>query len=82
MIERVSKTAAFGSLQTMPELFDQSFRIRLEMVFRNIESGSFNRQLRSDAADGFPALNRLLKEARKHPCQQAVESFGGSEDKS
>jgi ketol-acid reductoisomerase len=82
MIERVSKTAAFGSLQTMPDLFDQSFRLRLDMVFRNIESGSFNRQLLSDAADGFPTLNRLLQEVRKHPCQQTAESFGISEEKS
>ena len=82
MIERVSKTAAFGSLQTIPELFDQSFRLRLEVVFRNIESGSFNRQLLSDAADGFPVLSRLLQEARKHPCQQVVESFGISKEKS
>ncbi len=75
MIERVSKTAAFGSLKAMDKLFDADFRAKLTKAYANIESGEFNRELMSDAALGFPTLQELLKKAREHQSQMISTQF-------
>lgn len=75
MIERVSKTAAFGSLEAMQKLFGRQFEHKLNEVFEDIESGEFNRRLSEDAAAGFPKLKRLLQEARLDQCQKAIAEF-------
>jgi ketol-acid reductoisomerase len=75
MVSRVSKTAAYGSLTAMPKLFDERFRTRLEELFHAIESGEFNRQLRTEATEGFPALNGLMRTLKGSICQQTSEHF-------
>jgi ketol-acid reductoisomerase len=76
MIEHVSKTAAYGSLESIQTLFDRRFGNRLQEVFDGIESGEFNKRLMADAANGFLTLKQLLSAAREDQCQKtAVEFF-------
>ncbi len=64
MLERVSKTAALGSLEAMPRLFDKGFETQLRKLYRRIESGEFNRDLLADAATGFRRFETMLEEFR------------------
>lgn len=41
MFDRISLTARYGSLETGPELIDDSVRARMEEVYARIESGEF-----------------------------------------
>jgi ketol-acid reductoisomerase len=73
MLERVSKTAALGSLQAMPKLFDEAFKNRLTQLYKIIESGEFNRNLLADAAAGFEHSAKLLGEFQQRPSQKISE---------
>jgi ketol-acid reductoisomerase len=75
MIERVSKTAAYGSLESMRTLFDRQFGSRLQDIFGDIKSGEFNSRLISDSAKGFPTLRQLLSEVREDQCQKTAVEF-------
>jgi ketol-acid reductoisomerase len=75
MIERVSKTAAYGSLEAIQTLFDRQFANRLQEIFGDIKSGEFNRRLLADAANGFPDLKQRLSAAREDQCQKTTAKF-------
>jgi ketol-acid reductoisomerase len=75
MIERVSRTAAYGSLESMKALFDRQFEDKLQEVYGDIKSGEFNRRLMVDAAKGFPVLKQLLSAAREDQCQRTAAKF-------
>jgi ketol-acid reductoisomerase len=82
MIERVSKTAAFGSLESMQTLFDREFRDKLQATLEGIKAGEFNKRLMADAAEGFPVLKQLLNAAREDPCQKTTAKFSRQEKES
>jgi ketol-acid reductoisomerase len=82
MIERVSKTAAFGSLESMQTLFGRQFRNKLQETFDDIKTGEFNMRLMADAAKGFPVLKQLLKVAHEDQCQQTTEKFSRQKEES
>jgi ketol-acid reductoisomerase len=75
MIEHVSKTAAYGSLESMQTLFDRQFVDKLQEIFGGIKSGEFNKRLMADAAKGFPALKQLLNAVREDQCQKTAVEF-------
>jgi len=74
MLERVSKTAALGSLEAIPRLFDGSFVTRLSAIYSDIESGAFNQRLVADGAQDFDRFKRLLAEFRDRPAQEISQS--------
>ena len=78
MIERVSKTAAFGSLGAIPDLFDKSFATRLDEIYDSIETGQFNRDLLQHAEKGFEEMRRLLEEMKARDCQKTCDEFHDS----
>ncbi len=82
MIEHVSKTAAYGSLESMQTLFDRQLEDKLQEIFGGIKSGEFNKRLLADAAKGFPVLKQLLNAAREDQCQQTTAKFAGREKES
>ena len=82
MIEHVSKTAAYGSLESMQTLFDRQFGDKLQEIFGGIKAGEFNRRLTADAAKGFPVLKELLSAAREDQCQQTVAKLARNEKES
>ncbi len=75
MIERVSKTAGYGSLLAMPSLFDDVFMKRLEAIYYAIESGEFNRLLQEEAAEGFETFRQLLAIVARRESQKVTEQF-------
>jgi ketol-acid reductoisomerase len=75
MIERVSKTAASGSLETMHKLFGKQFDHKLQEVYDDIASGEFNRRLMADADAGFPVLRKSLTAALQDECQRVTSEF-------
>ncbi len=75
MIERVSKTAGYGSLLAMPSLFDDVFMKRLEAIYYAIESGEFNRLLQEEAAAGFETFRQLLAIVARRESQKVSEQF-------
>lgn len=75
MIERVSKTAAFGSLLAIPSLFDQSFQQRLEAIYYAIEEGEFNQLLLEEARNEFQMYEGLLDLMRQRQSQKTSEHF-------
>ena len=82
MIEHVSKTAAYGSLESIQTLFDRQFGDKLQEIFGGIKSGEFNGRLMTDAAKGFPLLKQLLKAAHEDQCQQTAAKFARREKES
>lgn len=75
MIERVSKTAAFGSLLAMPSLFDQTFQQRLEAIYYAIEGGQFNQLLLEEAKNDFQMYEGLLNLVKQRLSQRTSEQF-------
>lgn len=75
MIERVSKTAGFGSLMAIPSLFDDLFQKRLDAIYYAVESGEFNRLLQEEAKDGFTTYGGLLKIMKQRQSQKTTEEF-------
>ena len=73
MIERVSKMAAYGSLRAIPLLFDEQFQEKLGTIYREIESGEFNRLLQKEAQANFPTYDGLLNQLRKSACQKTCD---------
>jgi ketol-acid reductoisomerase len=82
MIEHVSKTAAYGSLESMQTLFDRQFGDKLQEIFGGIKAGEFNKRLMADAAKGFPVLKQLLKAAHEDQCQLTAAKFSRKKDES
>ena len=80
MVERVSKTAAFGSLLAMPSLFDQLFQQRLEAIFYAIKGGEFNKLLAEEAQNGFQMYDGLLRLMKQRESQKVSEEFSTNEN--
>lgn len=75
MVARVSKTAGFGSLTAMPQLFDAQFREKLSRIFQAIESGDFNRNLQQEARGGFTEYERRLMRFLQSAAQKGTEQM-------
>lgn len=75
MIERVSKTAAFGSLLAIPSLFDNTFQRRLEAIYYAIDGGQFNQLLLDEAKNDFQMYDGLLNLMKQRVSQTASEEF-------
>ncbi|MGB5107109.1 MAG: ketol-acid reductoisomerase [Candidatus Zixiibacteriota bacterium] len=80
MIERVSKTAGFGSLLAIPSLFDQLFQQRLEAIFYAIRGGEFNQLLTEEAQNGFQMYDGLLRLMKQRESQKISEEFSNKEN--
>lgn len=79
MIERVSKTAAFGSLLAMPSLFDDTFQRRLEAIYYAIEGGQFNQLLLEEAKNDFQMYESLMNLVKQRVSQTASDKFKKTE---
>lgn len=79
MIERVSRTAAFGSTQAIPLLFDSHFHAKLESIYHAVESGEFNEHLTKEAQAGFVTLDKALRKMHRSECQETSERLAPKE---
>ena len=75
MFERISVTAAYGSLRKKDRLFARDFKKRLEVLYKEIENGTFSRQLQKDSESNMREFKRLLSKSRKSDLQKAHENL-------
>ncbi len=75
MFERISKTAAFGSLAVKDRLFDNNFREKLNDLYAEIESGEFARSLLAQNGRDFALLASLIDKTANSPLQKAHDSL-------
>ena len=75
MFERISKTAAFGSLKVKDRLFDKNFKDKLEELYKEIDSGEFARSLTAENKKGFAGYKTLIAKAEKSSLQKTHESI-------
>lgn len=75
MFERISVTAAFGSLKKKDSLFGKDFHKKLNDLYNEVESGRFARQLQKDSGKDMPEYKKLLSKSRDSKLQKAHESL-------
>ncbi len=75
MFERISKTAAFGSLRVKDRLFDPKFRIKMENLYDEIDSGKFVSALSNEDRAGFSGFESMLAECRRSSLNKAQKTF-------
>ena len=66
----VSDTASFGDVTRGPRVVDEHVRGRLKSVLKEIQSGEFTHEWRSEYADGSPRYAALLKDELAHPIEE------------
>jgi ketol-acid reductoisomerase len=71
MRDRISRTAAWGSLITGERIVDAHVRDRIEVVLDDIESGAFAREWMAEADQGQPHLDAGISEESQHPLEHA-----------
>jgi len=76
MIERISKTAAIGSLAAKDRLFDKSMKLKMKRLLGEIESGSFARSLMRQSETGMKQYQRNMAKLKKSKLQKAQETVG------
>jgi ketol-acid reductoisomerase len=77
MFEKISATAAFGSLKKKKKLFGTDFKKRLESLYKEIENGVFAGDLDKDSKNHMLEYKKLLYESRNSKLQKAHEELAG-----
>jgi ketol-acid reductoisomerase len=75
MFERISKTAAFGSLQNKDKLFDHQMANKMDALYRQIESGKFARSLLEENHKGMKNLKANLAKSKRSHLQQTHDKI-------
>lgn len=75
MFERISKTAAFGSLRAKDKLFDSHIRRKMDKLFRQIKKGDFALALDKENRRGLANLKSMLAAAKKSPLQKTHDAL-------
>jgi ketol-acid reductoisomerase len=73
MFEKISKTAAFGSLEDRGIIFDRQISHKMQALYEKIESGSFARNLMNKRA--MKDLDRNLKKLKDSLLQKTHNSL-------
>jgi ketol-acid reductoisomerase len=75
MFERISVTAAFGSLKKKDSLFGKDFKKKLDNLFKEIEKGNFAQKLQKDSVHDMRDYKKLISKNRNSKLQQAHEEL-------
>ena len=75
MFERISVTAAYGSLKKKEKLFGSDFKKRLQSLYREIENGRFAAELDKDSKYDMLEYRKLLNESRNSKLQKAHQEL-------
>ena len=75
MFERISVTAAFGSLQSRNKLYDKHMSQNFEKLYQEIENGKFVKSLMNDKFQGMKDFKNELKAFKKSPLQKTHDSI-------
>ena len=71
MREHISRTAAWGSLESGPRVIDKSVRRRIGEVLDDIESGKFAKQWMKESQGDENKLTRRIRDEAAHPSESA-----------
>ena len=69
MREAISNTAELGALLGGPRIIDRGVRERMQKVLEEVRAGRFAEELRREAMEGYPRLDK----ARRHDRETLVE---------
>ncbi len=75
MFERISKTAAFGSLKRKEFLFDSGFRQKMEALYDEIQKGRFAKMLSRESKKEMGGLFKMLNASRNSSLQRTHDSL-------
>jgi ketol-acid reductoisomerase len=75
MFERISKTAAFGSMRSRGKLFDRDMKRKMEQIYGEIESGRFARTLVAENRKGMKDLKASLKNYKRSLLQKTHDKL-------
>jgi ketol-acid reductoisomerase len=73
MREAISNTAELGATLGGKRIVDDSVRLRMEEVLREVRAGRFAAELRDEEERGYPRLQAARREARETLLQQVYE---------
>ncbi len=75
MLEKISKTAAYGSLRNKSKLFDWEMARKMEKLYLEIESGSFARELMAENNRKKQGFKASLATYRHSSLQKAYDKL-------
>ena len=75
MFDRISVTAAYGSLKQKNKLFDSSYREKLSKLYGNIESGKFAKNLLGEYKKGMGDFNKMISKSKSSEFQKAHDKL-------
>ena len=76
MFERISKTAAIGSLAAKDKLFDSEMKKRMARIYDEIADGRFARTLMRESDNGLKDYKKKLAVVKNSGLQKAGEKLG------
>jgi ketol-acid reductoisomerase len=71
MKERISRTAAWGSVETGKQIISPAVREKMKKILADIESGRFAEEWRKEAMSGQKHLQAAIEAERSHPIESA-----------
>jgi len=71
MRDHISRTAAWGSLESGPRVIDKSVRRHISGVLDDIESGRFAKQWMKESESDEDRLKKRIRQEAKHPSEAA-----------
>jgi len=75
MFERISVTAAYGSLKQKDKLFDSNYKKKLDKLYGEIDSGIFAKKLLNEYKNGMGDFKKLISENNQSGFQKAHEQL-------
>lgn len=76
MLNRISVTARYGSIEAGPKIVNESTRNRMRQVFRRIQSGKFTERLNRLTDNEIEKLAESLKTLSNPELEKAARKFG------
>jgi ketol-acid reductoisomerase len=73
MREAISNTAELGATLGGTKIIDESIRVRMADVLREVREGRFAADLRTEESEGYPRLEKAREEARKSPIESVFQ---------
>lgn len=75
MAAQISNAAEFGAMMSGPQLVTDGVRQNMKSILANIQNGDFAKALMSEAAQGYPNLERNRTQQASHPIEDASRTI-------
>lgn len=74
-VNNVSATARYGALTRGPRVINDATRSELQKILREIQSGSFLKELQQESAEGYPQSKSVIETLKNCPIEKIHRSF-------